>query len=216
MLGQLTLAVGKRHGFSFGPAFGRILGRGRRITDDRQGSAAVEFGIIAPLFILMIVGIAEVGTTLFVGALMEGAVRDASRYGITGQDGASRPQIIRDIIADRTIGLVDINVAAISTQVYDSFDSIGSQEPYTDDSPANGTYDTGEAFVDINMNGSWDADQGRASVGEPGEIVLYTIDYDLPLLTGYLANHLGSGGNIGLTASIAVLNEPFVDAPTVP
>ncbi len=215
MLGQFTLAVGKRIGFSSGRTRGRVWGRRRGITDDQQGGAAIEFGLIAPLFILMIVGIAEVGTTLFVGTLMEGAIRDASRYGITGQDGASREQIIRDIIEERTIGLVDIDVAVINTQIYESFDAIGSQEPYTDNSPANGSYDVGEAFVDVNMNGSWDADQGRDGVGEPGEIVLYTINYSLPMMTGYIANKFGNGGFVGLTASIAVINEPFIDDPSV-
>ncbi len=193
----------------------RSWGRTSRLWRDRQGSAAVEFGLVAPMFILIIVGITEIGTTLFVGALMEGAVRDASRYGITGQDGASRAQIIRDIIEDRTIGLVDINVAQISTQVYESFEAVGSQEPYTDDSPANGAYDVGEAYVDVNLNGIWDNDQGKDGVGQPGEIVLYQINYNLPLLTGYLSEHLGSGGNTGLSASIAVLNEPFIDDPSV-
>ncbi|MHA1566957.1 MAG: TadE/TadG family type IV pilus assembly protein [Alphaproteobacteria bacterium] len=185
------------------------------MVEDRRGSAAVEFGLIAPLFILMIVGIVEVGTTLFVGALMEGAIRDASRYGITGQDGANRAQVIRDIIEERTIGLVDINIATIQTQVYESFEAVGSAEPYTDDNPANGTYDVGEAFVDVNQNSQWDSDQGKDGVGEPGEIVLYTVDYNLPMLTGYVASHLGSGGHIGLSASIAVLNEPFIDDPAV-
>ncbi len=213
MLGQFTLAQGKRF---VSPIIGRLRVGSRRIANDRQGSSAVEFGLVAPLFILMIVGIVEVGTTLFVGALMEGAVRDASRYGITGQDGAGRAQIIQDIIADRTIGLVDINVASIRTQVYDSFDAIGSQEPYTDDNPANGTYDPGESYVDLNGNGQWDSDQGVDGVGQPGEIVLYTVDYSLPMLTSFIANYLGSGGYVGLSASIAVLNEPFIDGLSAP
>lgn len=204
MLGAVGLALGKRR-------FDARMARLRRLAGNREGAAAAEFALIAPMLVLVLVGIAEIGTTLFVGALMEGAVRDASRYGITGQGGAGRMQTIRDIIDDTTLGLVDIDVAEISTKTYADFESIGQFEPFTDDNPANGTFDVGEAFVDVNGNGSWDTDQGKDGVGDPGEIVVYEFGYDLPLLTGMLTSHFGQGGLIKVKSRIAVRNEPFHD-----
>ncbi len=208
MLGAVGLAPGKQR-------IGRIAAL-RRWAKDRRGAAAAEFALIAPMLVLVLVGIAEIGTTLFVGALMEGAVREASRYGITGQGGAARMQTVRDIIEDTTIGLVDIDVADIGTKTYADFDSIGQHEPYTDDNPPNGTFDVGEAYVDINGNGEWDTDQGKDGVGDPGEIVVYDITYDLPLLTGMLTQHFGQGGLIKMKSRIAVRNEPFHDDGLVP
>ncbi len=208
MLGAVGLALSKRRFRAL-----RDLGRLRR---NREGAAAAEFALIAPMVVLVIVGIAEIGTTLFVGALMEGAVREASRYGITGQGGAGRMQTVRDIIDDTTLGLVDIDVADISTKIYNDFDSIGHGEPYTDDSPANGAFDPGEAFVDVNGNGQWDTDQGKDGVGDPGEVVVYNIAYDLPLLTGMLTQHFGSAGLIKVKSRIAVRNEPFHDDGLMP
>ena len=183
----------------------------KRVAEERSGATATEFAFVAPILVLMMLGITEVGATLFVGALMEGAVREGARYGITGQGGDGRLQAIRDIIEDTTIGMVDVDVADITTKIYNSFDDIGSAEPYDDDNPANGIWDVGENYADINGNGEWDDDQGRDGVGDPGEIVVYEITYDLPLLTGMIADHFGQNGLITLTSSIAVRNEPYND-----
>jgi hypothetical protein len=173
---------------------------------NRDGGVAVEFALTAPLFIAMVVGVMEIGMVLATQSLMEGAVRDAARYGVTGQDDAQRLQIIGDIIADRTIGLVDLDDATVDILTYGSFDDIGAPEPFVDDPPYNGVYDVGEAYTDINGNGQWDADQGKKGAGNASEVVLYRILYDVPSLTG-LVNHLL--GTMSLSATIAVRNEPY-------
>ena len=143
-------------------------------------------------------------------ALMEGAVRDAARFGVTGQDEAERLSIIQDIIADRTIGMVDTDEAQIDILTYGSFDVIGAPEPFVDGPPFNGVYDAGEAYTDINGNGQWDPDQGLASAGQSGEVVLYRVTYEAPSLTGFLNHLIGGDDNvIQLVASIAVRNEPY-------
>ena len=93
--------------------------------------------------------------------------------------------------------------------VYDSFDDIGEPEPFTDQEPMNGAYDAGEPFSDTNGNGTWDADMGTAGVGGPGDVVVYTVSYDWPLLTGMLFSWMGTDGKVPLRASIAVRNEPY-------
>ena len=189
------------------PVFNRIFDKFRR---DRSGAAAVEFALVGPLFILTILGTMEIGMILSTEALMEGAVRDAARYGVTGQDEAERLSIIQDIIADRTIGLVNTDDAQIDVLTYGSFDVIGAPEPFVDGPPFNGVYDVGETYTDINGNSQWDPDQGLASAGQSGEVVLYRVTYDAPSLTGFLNHLIGGDDNvIQLVASIAVRNEPY-------
>lgn len=93
--------------------------------------------------------------------------------------------------------------------VYDSFENIGQPEPFTDQEPMNGVYDQGEPFTDVNGNTTWDADMGAAGVGGPGEVVVYTVSYDWPLLTGMLHSWMGTDGKVPLRASVAVRNEPY-------
>jgi len=187
--------------------FRRILAFWR----DLRGVAAVEFAIMAPVLILVVAGTMEVSMVLAVSSLLEGGLRDAARYGITGfvPSGTTREEQIKAIIGDATIGLVDMSNANIQTLIYPSFGDIGQPEPY-DDQNSNGAYDVGEPYTDINSNGQWDPDMGAAGLGGPGEIVLYKITYDLALMTPLLGNIMGgSDGKVTLRASIAVRNEPY-------
>lgn len=182
-----------------------------RLWKRTEGASAVEFTMVAMPLVLTLVGIIEVALILFVNVLLEGSLRDAARYGITGftTDGLDRTAMIKKIVKDRTAGLIDMNKVRIETLVYQNFSDIGKPEPFTDKSPFNGVYDVGEPFVDVNGNGKWDADMGAAGVGGPGAVVVYRVSYDWPLLTGLLTPLLGSHGYVHLSVSTAVRNEPF-------
>lgn len=189
----------------------------RRIWARKDGAAATEFAFIAlPLF-LLVVGIVEIAMILFVDVLLEGAVRDSARFGITGYapQGTDRATVIRQIIKERTVGMIDMKKVSIETLVYRNFSEIGKPEPFTDQAPFNGRYDAGEPFVDVNGNGKWDADMGAAGAGGPGDIVVYRVSYDWPLFTGFISPYLGSNGFFPLRASVAVRNEPFPTTPAV-
>jgi len=183
----------------------------RNLRRCRSGATAVEFAFAMPILAVALVGLLEMAMIMFVTTLMEGGLREASRFGITGSipAGVSREQRILDIIEEHTIGLVDMTQANITTLIYPDFDNIGDPEPYTDDSPANGSYDVGETYVDVNGNAQWDADMGASGAGNAGDIVVYNITYDWQLLTGLLDAFIGQNGEIELTASVAVQNEPF-------
>lgn len=186
----------------------------RRVGTNDKGAAALEFAFVAPVLIFVVLGIMELGMILFVTSLLEGSVRMAARFGITGYAPASvsREQQIRDILQENTAGLIDMSKVTFTQYVYENFSDIGKPEPFVDDSPANGSYDPGESYQDVNGNGQWDSDMGVAGVGGPGAVVVYRVTYDWPLLTPYLADVLGTDGKIPLSASIVVRNEPFPDA----
>lgn len=190
---------------------GLVTGLGRRLWRCRRGASAADFALTALPFFVTVMGVVEVAMVLFVNVLLEGGVRDSARFGITGftPAGTSREQVIRDTIARSTISLVDMTKVKVETLVYRSFSDIGQPEPFTDQAPYNGGYDAGEPFVDVNGNGKWDADMGTAGVGGPGDVVVYTVSYDWPLLTSLISPYFGRAGYFPLKASIAVRNEPF-------
>jgi len=177
---------------------------------DRFGAAALEFALAAPFMILLMVGIMEIAMISFSSALVEGAVRNASRFGITGLEvdgGVSRETAIIQQIQHDTLGMIEVDSSNIQTLVYPSFEDIGLPEPFTDDAPANGVFDEGETFNDINGNGHWDPDMGLAGAGGPGDVVVYRVSYEWPLMLGLLSEFFGSSIDMG--ASIAVRNEPY-------
>ena len=188
----------------------RLMATMKRLRRNRKGSAVTEFAIAAPVVIMATVGIIEFSMILFVSSLLEGGLREASRFGLTGfqPNGLTREERILKIVEDHTHGLVDGTAVNLSTLVYPSFDSIGQPEPFTDEN-SNGTFDAGEPYMDVNGNNQWDPDMGAAGLGGPEDIVLYTIEYDWPLMTGMLNSFVGNDGKIGLRASVGVRNEPY-------
>lgn len=181
-----------------------------RFARCRDGATALEFAFALPVVLLLIVGMFEVAVIMFVNVSVEGALREAARFGITGDapDGVTREQAIVDTVERYTFGFVDMDEAEISFKVYDSFNDVGQPEPWTDDN-GNGVYDAGEDFEDLNGNESWDEDRGVAGVGASGDVVLYEIDYSWGLMTPYLADIIGKNGILDMSASIAVRNEPY-------
>ncbi len=172
-----------------------------------SGNAAIEFALAIPFILTFIIGMMEVFTAVAVSIFLEGGLREASRYGITGAvpGGGTRQSQIEQIIANNSFGLIEAAQVELETNVYPSFSAIGD-EPFTDLNN-NNTYDAGEPFVDRNGNGVWDGDGGQPGLGNASEIVVYRITYFWPYLTGLLNPVLGD--HLELNSTIAVKNEPF-------
>ncbi len=179
----------------------------RRLWKNEDGAAAVEFGLVAVPFITIIFGIVEFAVILFLNSSLEAGVINASRYAVTGSTlpGITREERVVQVLNQHGFGLVNLDTSNVTTLVYPNFASIGQPEPYTDEN-TNGSYDDGEAFTDVNGNGSWDADMGLAGLGGAGDIVVYNVNYTWGLLTGLFQPLIG---DITLTSSVAVRNEPF-------
>jgi Flp pilus assembly protein TadG len=174
---------------------------------DDRGSVVVEFALVLPLVLTVLAGILEMGLVLFAETLMEAGVREASRYGVTGQGvtDLARQTAIQQIVGTTTLGLLDMNKMTVETRYYPDFGSIG--EAFVD-ANGNGTYDAGETFTDTNGNGVWDADKGTPGPGAASQVVLYRLTYPWTYLTP-LASLIGCSKTLTLTASIAVRNEPW-------
>lgn len=196
-----------------------VLGLGVRAwaPGNERGSTLIEFAFAAPVVVLMIVGTIEFGMIMFVSTLMESALRDAARFGITGQEpveGTRLEQIVA-IIEQRTIGLVDMSDAKVDVLVYPTFGDVGRGEAFVDGN-GNGTYDAGETFTDENANGAHDTDVGEAGAGEAGAIVAYRMEYAWPLRTPMAGHLVGHDGKFVLKSAIAVRNEPYDQAIGAP
>jgi hypothetical protein len=173
-----------------------------------SGKAIVEFALIAPIFLGMVLSILEFSGIMFVQTLLEGGAREASRYGITGQqpDGVSRDAMILQIVGENSFGIIDMDDLEMETLVYDSFSAVGQPEPFIDEND-NDAYDDGEVYTDSNGNGSWDDDMGAAGLGGPGDVVVYRMSYDWPIMIPLFQPFFGD--HVTLEANIAVRNEPF-------
>ena len=189
---------------------GRFIRRLVRLARGRRGVTAVEFALIAPVCMTLVCVFIDLSMVMFITNVMEGGLREASRYAITGytETGKTREQKIAEIIKDHSYGLIKAEDITITYKVYPSFGDVGKPEPFVD-SNANGQHDAGEPFTDINNNGQWDADMGAAGIGGPGDVVAYTVEYKWTLWTPLAAEIWPNNGVITLNATVAVRNEPY-------
>ena len=180
----------------------------KRFAECRRGTAAIEFAFAIPALLLVTLGIIEVAMVLFVTTLAEGGLREAARYGITGQGGGTREDQILQIVQDHTHGLIEASDATLEVWTYPGFNDVQEQEDYTDGN-SNGSYDDGEDFDDVNSNGTWDSGNGTEGAGGAGEVVIYTMVFDWDFMTPVFEVFGGPDGTLELSASIAVQNEPY-------
>lgn len=181
----------------------------RRLIADRRGSAMIEFGLLAPAMVAFVCCFVDLCMMMFINASVEGGLRDATRYAITGGTfgGLTREQRIADIVKRSTFGLVTTSDLTVTYKIYPSFGEVGKPEPYTDTN-SNGQHDAGEPFTDVNGNGTWDADMGKDGTGASGEIVNYTVTYKWKMLTPF-ARHIWGSDKITFQSIAAVRNEPY-------
>lgn len=179
------------------------------LLKDQSGIAALEFAMITPVFLLMVMGIIEFSSIMFTTAVMESATNITSRLGKTGYvaQGTTREQQIIDSVASRTSGLLDPNKIEIDSKAYTDFSKIGQPEPCLSPnvSPCPGA--AGVNFIDINGNGSWDPDMGRAGLGNAGDVVVYTVTYPWPVMTPLIGTIIGN--TFDITVRTVVRNEPY-------
>ncbi len=183
----------------------------RIIWRREEGAAAVEYAIVLPIFLTLTFGGFELGRIYMVNAALEGAVAKATRTAMTGDvpiTYSNRSDYISHIV---TSNLEDAGVTSgvtISMQVYASFSDIGEPEPYVD-ANGNSQYDSGECYSDINDNTFWDEDMGSSGTGGEENIMVMTVDVNLPYMTGFMKSIMGGRNGTNLTSTTAIRNEPF-------
>ncbi|WP_156842626.1 TadE family protein [Novosphingobium aquimarinum] len=177
----------------------RLLARLRR---DRAGVTVVEFALVAPVFLLLLMGTFEIGHMAYANAVLSGAVEQAARTAtIEAGDIAAADARVEDTIR---MVVPDAKFAATRKSYFD-FKDINRPEQWNDVN-GNGDCDNDENFVDENGNGQWDADIGTGGNGGANDVVLYkvTVDYQPIFPIPFV-------GEQTLTATAVKKNQPFAN-----
>lgn len=181
------------------------------IGRNENGATAIEFAVVAPVLLLLVLGIIEFAMIMVVHNTMEGATAVSSRLGKTGYTGSglTRQQTILNAITDRASTLLEPSKLTVSSKFYKQYDQINDPEPFID-SNGNSSHDSGESFTDINGNAQWDADMGASGYGSAGDVVVYTVSYPWALATPIISNLIGDqDGVFTITTHAVVKNEPY-------
>lgn len=184
-----------------------IKGRlGRRLAHDDTGVTIVEFALTAPVFLMMLIGMLDVGQMIYGQTLLNGAVEAAARSSsLEAGDVAEADERVKARIGSVLDG---VRVTTQRTNYYD-FADIGRAEQLND-ADGNGSCNNGEAYTDENSNGSWDRDVGVSGNGGANDVVIYTVSARYtPLFKVPFVPHLWAPRTLSATALRK--NQPYAN-----
>jgi Flp pilus assembly protein TadG len=185
----------------------------RHLAYDRAGAVAVELAFVGPPFLLLLLGIFELGLTLTTQSLLDGAVRDAARLIRTGQVQTQNSPITvfqnllcSDMSAIMTVSQCNSQII-FEVQVFTSFGTV-SFTPCT---------------FNANQTGAGTACQ--FSPGTGSQIVGVQASYPRPFIIPWVGACLSGGscwaglgttngtnpgsGTVTLMSTVIFQNEPF-------
>lgn len=153
----------------------------RRRRLGRRGSAVLEFALVVPVVITLMVGLFELGMQLMTAGMLDYGVRMATRWGVTGNatpDGSTREAYIRSRIIDATGGFLKSGQLTVTLTSYGSWAGAVARTGATSGS------------------------------GGSGAVVSYSVSYLQPVMTPPAVAMLGKR-EFRHTDVLVVNNEPF-------
>lgn len=181
----------------------------RALLPDREGATIVEFAIVMPMFLVLLLGIMDTGQTVYGKSVLSGAVRTAARSSsLETRSTAQADAIVLDLVQKVLPG------ASLETwrTSYTDFNDIGRAEKWNDHN-GNGRCDANETYTDENRSGAWDEEIGQSgSDGGANDVVVYTVkaSFDPVFKVPFIPS---LWGRRTLTATAVTKNQPFGNQP---
>jgi Flp pilus assembly pilin Flp len=178
------------------------------VRRDQSGVTAVEFGLVAPTFIMVLLGIFDLGYNVYARAILDGAVQKAARDA-TLETGPNSLAVIDGRI-ETFVGPLGSNAEfTFERKNYLDFADVGRPEDFEDQND-NGIRDPGECYTDENNNQAWDSDVGSDGVGSARDVVLYTVNMTYARKFP-LYQIIGQDQSTTIVSSTVLRNQPFGD-----
>jgi Flp pilus assembly pilin Flp len=174
------------------------------LARDERGATIVEFALIAPVLLLTLFGMFDIGHSMYTKALLQGAIERAARDStIQGTSSTTLDNRVKAVVGQIVPGADP----TFARTYYTNFGDVSQPEDYTD-TDGSSSCDNGETYEDANGNGQWDSSRGRIGRGGARDAVVYKVTVSFPRLFP-IAAFIGQS-NITTMSAIAVLrNQPY-------
>jgi Flp pilus assembly protein TadG len=142
-----------------------------------QGATMVEFALIAPAFIALLIAIFETTLFLFAQANLQAAASEAGRLLMTGQAQNSNMTAaqFKTAVCPMVLSIFSCGNLIINVQEASSASSLNTSTPQ--------------------MYSAGVLNSGNYTPGGPGDLMIVEIGYPLPVVAGPLGFFLNSNGN---------------------
>jgi Flp pilus assembly protein TadG len=179
---------------------------------DQQGATLVEFAMVAPVLVLAILGLMDMGYNYYIQAQLQGTVQKAARDA-TLERALTITGDIDDSVAAAVHRVVPNASLQFARSSYSSFADVAQAEDFSDLNE-NGRCDDGEPFEDANGNGDWDQDRGAEGMGGARDAVLYEVTVSYPRAFG-IAGLIGLPTTFTTRSTTVLRNQPWGEQASV-
>ncbi|KLE33599.1 hypothetical protein AAW01_01565 [Aurantiacibacter gangjinensis] len=179
----------------------------RRLRRKDDGVAAVEFAILAPVLIVMLVGLMDFGLQVYTRSLLHGAMQTASRDSALEPGGPTAAQMDANVTS-QVHNIMPSATITFTRSNYENYSDVAQPEIYTD-SDGDGECNNGEPFEDMNGNGFWDADMGRSGRGGASDAVLYQADVSYTRLLPIHRLITSIPAEVSVRSATVLRNQPY-------
>jgi Flp pilus assembly protein TadG len=166
----------------------------KRFYRQEDGSAAIEFGVVALPFFGMLFAIIETALVFFANQILETANGDAARLIMTGQaqNASFDLNTYKTDLCNRIKGLMSCAGISIDVKSYGQFSNADFSRP-------------------VNAQGELQKAGFSFNPGTAGDIVVVRAFYEFPIFTSMLGLNLADmkGGKRLLISTATFRNEPF-------
>lgn len=178
----------------------------QQIAACSAGATIVEFALVVPLFLMLVMAIFDAGMGLYANSVLQGAMQKVGRE-FSLEDAMSNRARLEGFVTAQVTTVAPGAQVSFARQSYFDFSDIGRAEQF-DDINANGRCDNNEPFEDVNGNASWDADRGKDGFGGARDAMVLTATVRYRRLFPLTA-FLGGSDRLVLRASSVLRNQPY-------
>ena len=196
----------------------------RRLRGDARGATIVEFAIVTPVMLTLVMGLGEIAYQGYAQSVLTGAIqkagRDSTIQGATAQTAQIDAVVIGQLSQLKSGWTADCSATpptnrptyCSTRKSYANFASI-APEFYFDDNK-NNRYDAAtECFMDTNGNSNWDADPGITGQGGANDVAVYTLTATYPRIFPVFGL-IGLARSATLKGSTTLKNQPWATQTT--
>lgn len=178
------------------------------LRNEERGATILEFAIILPVMLTLIMGLCEFAFQAYVQSVLSGAMQFAGRDStIQGNESDTSGKALDQRVMKSVWSVISSATYVSSRKSYAQFGTI-APEPFQDNN-SNSRYDAAtECFTDMNGNKTWDADPGLKGQGGASDVVVYRIDISYPRLFP-VAALMGMTANAALSSTTTLKNQPY-------
>jgi Flp pilus assembly protein TadG len=180
----------------------------QRLRRNERGATIIEFALVAPVLMVVVMGLLDMTYRLYSTAMLNGEVQKAARDSTLELNASTSGQSALDTRVKNAFRKVNGSVTDASFEItrrnFSNFTNAGKKEASTG---PGGVCAPGFTYVDINNSGTWD-DGALAGQGGANDVTLYTVKVTYKSLFPINALY-GGPVNQSITATTVLRNQPY-------